>query len=227
MREEGPRPMAGKKRKHKRYPVDGLHGNMLLASDVNIINLSLGGAAIEAEKRLNIGREYTLKLEGGKEPLALKGVVVWSVISRSRQTAKGDSVPVYTAGLQFKEIFDEKARSLMDFLDSKRTPGEGRLSGLRFLIESKQPAVLNYPFNYRVKNISADGMEIETDQDFNPREVFMMELFLDEMVPVSLSGRVASCREIAGDANAYQVDIKFLSMSDEHRVMLEEFVKSL
>ncbi len=219
--------MGGRKRKHKRYPVDGLHGNMLLASNINVINLSLGGAAIEAEKRLNIGSEYTLKLESGKEPLSLKGVVVWSVISKSRQTEKGDSVPVYTAGLQFKEVFDEKARSLLDFLDSKRTLEEGRLSGLRFMIESKEPAVLDWPFSYSVKNISADGMEIETDHGFNPREVFMMELFLDEIEPVSLSGMVSSCREIAGDANAYHVDIKFLSMSDEHRVMIEEYVKSL
>jgi c-di-GMP-binding flagellar brake protein YcgR len=220
--------MDSQKRRHKRYHVEGIHGNMLFASEVNILNLSLGGAAIEADKRLNIGREYTLKLEHKGKTISVRGLVVWSVISRNKRTEQGESIPIYQAGLQFIDVLNEKSKELLDFLNSRKVVDESRVSGIRFVIDSDQTAVLNYPFSYRVKSISLSGLLIETDHEFRQDDRFNMEIFLEENVPVSFSGRVVTCRDSEEEENRlYEVGIEFVEMSEESRASLKQYLSSL
>ena len=56
-------PKKKEKRRHKRYAVEGVHGNVLHPSDLEILNMSIDGAAIETSKRLDINREYTFKIK--------------------------------------------------------------------------------------------------------------------------------------------------------------------
>lgn len=220
--------MGEEKREHDRFPVHDLQGTLLYASEVDVVNLSLGGAAIETGKRLDIGGEYLLKLRLAEGALSLRGLVVWSVISRNRPGGKGESVPVYSAGIRFTEVFSDKARELMEFLESREFTRGKRLNGLRFPIEPRQPAVLDYPFNYRVRNISAGGMEIETRQGFEADKVFQMDISLAAGVLISLYGRVAFCREASPEGGrGYHVGIQFQEMTEEHRARLDEYVKGL
>lgn len=46
---------------------------MLFSSEINILNISVGGAAIETPRRLNLGGEYTLKLEDKGKTFSIKG----------------------------------------------------------------------------------------------------------------------------------------------------------
>jgi len=57
--------MTHDKRRHKRFRSDlmELYGKIVLAQKVEIIDISLGGVAVKTDRRLNIGREYLLKLE--------------------------------------------------------------------------------------------------------------------------------------------------------------------
>lgn len=218
----------GQKRRHKRYQVEGVHGNMLFASEVNILNLSLGGAAIEADKRLNIGREYTLKLDHKGKIISIRGLVVWSVISRNRATPEGEFVPIYQAGIQFLDVLNEKSRDLLDFLNSRKVADESRVSGIRFIIDSDQSAMLNYPFSYKVKSVSMSGLLMEADQEFRENDKFNMEIFLDETIPVAFTGRVASCREVErDDQKLYHVGIEFIDISDESKENLKKYINSL
>jgi len=81
------------KRRHPRLVVEGVHGKMVFASQVEILNLSLGGVALTADRRLNIGGEYTLKLALAGETLDIKGIVVWSALSGLRKSGEGEGVP--------------------------------------------------------------------------------------------------------------------------------------
>ena len=56
------------KRKYKRFKLNDLevNGKMVLATEVKVINISISGISLKANRRLNIGSDYTLKLEGRK-----------------------------------------------------------------------------------------------------------------------------------------------------------------
>src|SRR5512146_692956 len=93
------------KRRHKRFRLDviEINGKMSLADKVKIIDISLGGIAIKADRRLNIGREYTIRLEEKGKIIDVKGVVVRSELSGIEEGNKGEQVSIYKAGMLFKE----------------------------------------------------------------------------------------------------------------------------
>jgi len=53
-------------RRQKRYKVDNtnISGTIIFASYLKINDISLGGISLTTEKRLTIGNEYALKLQG-------------------------------------------------------------------------------------------------------------------------------------------------------------------
>jgi Tfp pilus assembly protein PilZ len=221
--------MEDEKRNHKRYSVRNIRGNMLFASDVGIINLSLGGASIEADRRLNIGREYTLNLESSYETVSVRGKVVWSVISGKRSGRSGADVPLYRAGLQFLDVLNHHSSELLDFLDKNKISEGARMRGGRIMITPReQTATLNFPFSYTVSDLSANGMRIRTDHEFSSGDLFGMEVFLGEDLPVPFKGMVASCREAEeDDTKVYEVGIEFVDIPDESKIYIEEFIKTL
>jgi hypothetical protein len=201
--------MEEEKRSHKRYLVKNIRGNMLFASDVGIINLSLGGAAIEADRRLNIGREYTLNLESSYETVSVRGKVVWSVISGRKGRPGAGDIPVYRAGLQFLDVLNHHSRELLDFLDKNRISEGARMRGGRIMLTPREhTATLNFPFSYS--------------------DLFDMEVFLGEDLPVPFKGRVASCGEVEEeDTKRYEVGIEFVNIPDASKIYIEEFIKTL
>jgi hypothetical protein len=211
------------KRSSPRYTVEGVQGKMLLASQVEILNLSLGGVAIRADRRLNIGSEYTLRLEMADRAVDVKGIVAWSVLTGFRP--QGDeSVPKYSAGLAFKDVLTDKLRGLIDFIDDNKVSDEQRLGGLRFTIGSGK-AELAAPASYRVKLISLSGMLIETSQDLDTDRVYQMEVAFPGEAPIAVSGRVASHVEEFTDAEErHEIGIEFLDLSADDRARLERLI---
>lgn len=67
------------RRRYKRFLIEGMdvRCSMLFATEVKILNISFGGVALSLNKRLNMGEEYTLKIESESNTVSLKGVVVW------------------------------------------------------------------------------------------------------------------------------------------------------
>ena len=53
------------RRRYKRYFIEGMDVKcrMFFTTEVKILNVSFGGVALSLNKRLNIGEEYTLKIE--------------------------------------------------------------------------------------------------------------------------------------------------------------------
>jgi len=56
--------MMQEKRRHRRLRSDPMEvrGKMISTHQIKIIDISFGGAALKADRRLNIGREYHLSL---------------------------------------------------------------------------------------------------------------------------------------------------------------------
>ena len=214
-------------RRHRRFRVEGMHGSVLLASGVKILNVSLGGAAVEASKRLNIGQQYTLKLHDGRS-IAVTCEVVWCIIARSEQDVQGRGVPVYQAGLRFTNVLTEKASELMEFLHQYKVADEARVAGARFEMDPARQAVLTCPFHCVVRKLSLSGALIETDRSLDEDERLPMEVFLSENRPLRFFGQVRSIleKEVEGEI-FYEVGIEFVDMAEEARASLAEYLDTL
>ncbi len=91
------------RRRHKRFLVQRIKKDIKGISDTKLINISLGGAAVETIKNLEINKEYRLKVYYKGNPLILKCRVIWSTLKRSENKESGDIVPVYRVGMNFLE----------------------------------------------------------------------------------------------------------------------------
>ena len=242
------------KRRHKRIRVKGVYGKIYKTlSELNILNLSLGGAAIEVKKSLVVGREYSIIIEDKGRQIELKGTVIWAVLKKAREETLTDVEPVYYVGIKFDDILTDKAAPLIGFMDShKVTASKERLMGLRVKIASEKNAVLYDPLGYKVKLISPFGMLIETMQPMNPEDRIPMELFLKDITPfrgrlqgmpdegvpadiylkngkaIRFLGRIVSCTEInESEPGLYDIGVEFLDMHAEDWANLAEFIRSI
>jgi Tfp pilus assembly protein PilZ len=104
-------------RRHKRYRLDpiGITGKMSLSNKVEILDISLGGVALKADRRLNIGKELLIKLQDKEKTLNVAGIVVRSELSGMEKRTNGESITIYTAGMKFK---DDSVDAVADFLIS-------------------------------------------------------------------------------------------------------------
>jgi hypothetical protein len=219
------------KRRHRRHSLDDMevNGRMLLASDVKILDISVGGVSLKANRRLNIGCEYELKLQSREKLLSVKGVVVRSSLSGTKEVVAGEAAPVYAAGLSFTKLSPEKVTELTDFIESHKLEEKveprvvsGPRAYVRFHISDPEKAVLQYPENYAVKRISLSGMLIESVCPFEVESRYPMELFLRDATALTVLGRVASCRE--GGEGQYAVGIEFLDLKDSDNEVLSAFI---
>ena len=154
------------KRRHKRYNLDliDINGKMSLTDKVEILDISLGGVALKADRRLNIGKEYTIRLQEKGKTLDVKGIVVRSELSGIEARDHGETASIYTAGLVFKDGFADK---IADFLrpieqnKKKNSPaGVDRRFNVRFNITTPGKHILSYPLQFKVRSISLGGMLI-------------------------------------------------------------------
>lgn len=214
-------------RRYDRFPVEGINCAILSATEVEILNMSLGGIALLANGRLDMGKEYTLKLEEGGRICAIRGTIVWSVLSGTRRNSKGEMVPLYKAGLRFKDVQSEKMNEILDFIEHHKRSPEQRLI-VRFDVRSPEKATLNASDRYRVKKVSLSGLLLESGQPFLAEQVLSMELSLGEGRTINFRGRIASCNEAEGAGEQmYYVGIEFIEMPETSRAVIRKFINSL
>jgi hypothetical protein len=215
-------------RRQPRFVVEGLHGRMTFASEVEIVNMSLSGVALKLGRRLNIGSEYTLKLEVNDKTLSVKGMIVWSALDERKSGAKGEDVLVYSAGMKFTDVLTQRLMELVAFIDANKLIEEKRLGGLRFYIDAPGKALLDVPRPYHVKVISIRGMLIEADYRLEPEQRCPMEMTMQEgQPPLAFMGRVAFCGEPQTETGVHQLGIEFLDLSSADRNRLDAFIQSL
>ena len=216
------------RRSHKRYDVEGVHGNVLHPSDLVILNMSIDGAAIETSKRLDINREYIFKIKHKGTILSFRGLVIWSLLTNKEIRDQHKIIPVYRAGIRFIDTLNEKTGKLIDFIDdNKITTLERRVVGVRFKINTPQNVKIEYPYKYEVKRMSLSGMLVETEYPLKINSRYHIEIFLDK-TELNLVGRVAYCEEInPGRGTKYKIGIEFIKMPDEKQKLIKKFLKTL
>ena len=222
------------KRKYKRLRGDApkIQGKMVLAKKVDIVDISVDGVALKADRRLDIGREYLIQLEYEGNRINVKGVVVRSLLSGTEKRGGADLVPIYTAGLMFKESTTEKVAHFLNAIklgNKEEVPVKtDRRRNVRFRITTTGDAVLSFPIDYKVIQISLTGMLIQTDQALEQESMVPMELSIHESDAITFKGRVALCRNFdnAGGTH-YEIGVEFLHLRDEGRKVLQSFIDYL
>ncbi|MDH5203331.1 MAG: PilZ domain-containing protein [Nitrospirota bacterium] len=213
------------KRKHKRYVVNDIQGNILYPSDLNIINISIDGAAIETKKRLELNKEYSFKIKLEDSFLHLNGRVVWSILSQKEKKDSGEFFPVYKAGVRFTNILTEKANILMKFIEDKRLKTyERRFGGIRVKITSSDDVKIDLPYKCKVKEISFLGMLVETECPLNLNVNYEVELIINENLIIVI-GKVSNCVKIDSEGvDKYDIGIEIMKMSDKDKELLKSFI---
>ncbi len=219
-------------RRHNRYAVEELdiHGKILWTTEVKIHNISLGGAQVSLNRRLNIGSEYILKLMyKDDEMVPVKGVVVREELSGSMKNERGEVVPIYMAGIEFKDVVTGKGSELIAFIEKISNTPSLRLKGVRVKLHIPKKALVDFPQTYSVKKISQGGMLIEFQEELPLESKIPMEIiFPDNSNQVMFLGRIASCALVPGKTpNHYDIGVEFVEISEADRAKIEKFLKSL
>lgn len=219
---------SGENRKFKRYEVDSVHGKMTYLSDINILNISMDGAAIATTQRLSIDREYSLKLNYENHSLTLRGKVVWSVLSQSKTLKNGEVWPVYKVGLKFTNILTDEATDLIAYIEKSKTGDrEKRILGVRFKVCQPHQAAINMPCEYYIKKISLGGMLIAADTAHEIDSEHEMDIYLDG-TPLTIVGRIVNVAEtMVEGAVKYDIGIEFITMRDEDRKILISYIEAM
>jgi hypothetical protein len=227
------------KRRYKRFSVDimEINGKMVLASYVKILDISIGGVSFKANRRLNMGSEYSLKMENKRRELTVKGIIVRSTLSESIEDSRGNIVPVYSAGMQFTDSSEEKIKEIEAFILNNMKDADkhvdlyspsGRRLYVRVFIENPEQSVLKVDENYKVKNICIGGMMIESEHALELESVVPLEIYFVEDNSLKVTGRVVSCIMITDrEPMHYDIGMEFIDMREKDRDILIEFIRSL
>jgi hypothetical protein len=218
-------------RRHKRYGLDliDVRGKLSLSEKVEILDISLGGVSLKADRRLNPGREYMIKLQDKGKTLNVTGIIVRSELSGMEARDNGESVSIYEAGMQFKDgSMDQIADFLKSIVQNQKEaaplPGERRLN-MRFQITDPHENILCYPAHFKVKTISLSGMLIQTEQALVIESKVPIGLSLHDGTSVNFVGRVVSCqmKEIKGQTH-YDIGSEFIDLTDKDKMLLHAFI---
>jgi Tfp pilus assembly protein PilZ len=108
------------KRQQRRVNVEDMEVNceMPLASYVKIINISETGLLVKADRKLDIGKEYAVKIGCEDEVLFVKAVVVWSLLDDNAENASGNIIAVYMAGMQFTNVLKGEITQIISLIEA-------------------------------------------------------------------------------------------------------------
>ena len=216
------------KRKSRRHAVEGISGNVLYTSALEVLNISIDGAAIETSRRLELNREYTFKIKRGRACLDLRGLIVWATLVSKTDKETGTIMPVYRVGVRFTDTLSDKANMLRQFIEENKIKSiEKRLGGVRFKIRNGEKVKIDLQHEYRVKKISLSGMLVDTAFPLELNARHNIELFLNGHA-LQITIRVAHSRDITVDGiTRYDIGIEFIEMSGQDANVLQNFLNAL
>jgi len=220
------------KRRHKRFRLSltDLTSKMSLIGKVKIIDISLGGVAIKADRKLNIGKECLMTLGHGGKHINIKGIVVRSELSGIEERVDGERVTIYSAGILFNV---ESAGKVKDFLESIENDNKIEATeqygwfdrDILFSITTPSEKVLHLSTHFGVKEISQSGVIIQTDHQLKIDSMVLVELSFNASDPVGFMGKIVSCRAAQDQVHSnYDIGVEFSELADLDRSLLISFI---
>lgn len=222
---------AENKRRHARFTVEGaaVNAKTIFNTEVEINDISIGGASVSCTRRLTIGCEYLFKFEHRNRVIPVKGVVVWAKLTGGRRVSDEESVPVYTFGVEFTNAA-ERQEELEEFVSAESGQVRvRRLSKVRIKINAPEKAIITSTENCAVTEMGVGGIRLEMEEAPPAGTLLTLELALsDAEKSIDCGGKIAFSNAIPGTSpDRYSVGIEFTYVSDEDRHRLEKFVASL
>ena len=107
------------RRQSKRIKVEhmGVNSEMSSATYVKIIDISKNGVFVKADRKLDIDKKYSLKIEYENKVLFVKAVVVWSLLEDNVEDANRNIIPIYIAGLQFAYVLKGEITEIINMIE--------------------------------------------------------------------------------------------------------------
>ena len=205
---------------------------MTLASNVEIIDISQGGVALKADRKLDVGREYVIKLGDKEHGIDIKGIVIRSTLVGMEAGADGECVLIYAAGMKFKEGSAGKITAFINSVEHHTKEEEAliveRRQTVRFQITAPQENVLVFPANFRVKDITLSSMLIQADQPLGKGSMIPLEMYLNENDHLNFTGKVFSIRNVEDkEQDSYEIEVTYPDLAEKDRAMLKKFINYL
>jgi hypothetical protein len=223
----------------KKYKVSLLDviGAMADAGDTEIINISLGGISLRANRRLNMSGTYTLRIKSRGTALNLKGTVIWSRISGIQKGSFSNIIPIYTAGFEFIDGSNNKREEIRHFMEAHQKEGyaadaqqlDNMRLYLRVQIDAPERAlILDQTESHRVNQLSFCGAKIESKHPMKVNHSIPMMISFAEDKFIVFQGRIVSCLLIrSASPKAYEMEIQFTKLSENDGETLLEFIRLL
>lgn len=217
-------PAPADRRRSARVRIPDTHGNLIVSLDGKVLDISVAGMAIETHSRLAPHHRISLRLRKGPELLELAGRVVWCFLQGTRANERGETVPVYRAGIEFSDVLSDLARDLLGFLEAHAIVTlETRIFG-RFRLEESSVAVSSSA-EFEVRTLSLHGMAVETALPIEAPAQCEVELKIPPE-PLLARARVVSDRAQPLGPNRFEVAIEFLDLPDGERQRLSDLIRS-
>ncbi|HWR57577.1 MAG TPA: PilZ domain-containing protein [Thermodesulfovibrionales bacterium] len=218
------------KRRYTRYMVEGMgiYARTIFDTVVEILDISMTGGSVRGTKRFSIGSEYSFKFEHDGRVVSIRGVVVWEKLTGTNKIAEGEAMPVYTAGIEFKNgLADKKMDELRDIFIGKVK--KRRLDSVKVNIVPPEKVLLSYFETCLVRDVSFGGMRIETGQEPTVDTVFSLEIILPESEnAIPCKGRIAFYQQVPEKMPPrYSAGVEFTDMADEDKARLKRFIEVL
>jgi hypothetical protein len=215
------------RRRHRRYDVDDVEGSFIVRIDVNVINLSVAGMAIETQNTLIVGRPYLFGIGEKGRQLEVTGRVMWCVLGKTRRSG-GDFTPVFRAGIQFEDVLSEQTLDLQKLIESSAVLDPGTQIFGRFVSDVGGIIDIEAEASFEVKKISLSGMLIDTEWAPRKDEVIHFEAHLDQL-DFSGHGRVAYIEgyKDSDGASRFRLGVEFSLLADKDREGLEDYLGEL
>jgi len=219
-------------RQYKRFRLElgEVQSKICLASKVEIIDISLGGMAIKADRKLNIGRECLLMLRTKERNINIKGVVVRSELSGIEEGNNGESFTMYSTGIMFRDASLGKIADFLNSIDPSKfqelpVMENWRFLNVNFTITTPSEKILHFPSEFSVQHISLHGICIRSEHRLKVDSLILMALSLNASESVNFMGRVASCQFAKdGEQIGYEITAEFSDLTDNDKTSLMTFV---
>jgi hypothetical protein len=107
--------MGQEKRQYKRFPMPAgiLIGRLDQVHTVDVLDMSVSGAALKVNRRFSVGSEFAMKFATPDIDIDVQGVIVRSRMVTIWENFHGARIPVYASAVRFHEGSEER---IADFL---------------------------------------------------------------------------------------------------------------